>query len=80
MQHERAIDWTSVLRDAQGHPRYEVIAVAFERAIADGRLRPGARLPTVRELARELGMSGATVAAAYERLNRRGWTRGEVGR
>lgn len=61
-------------------PKYELIALAFQRAILAARLRPGDRLPTVRNLSRALGVSGATVAAAYELLNNRGWVRGEVGR
>lgn len=48
------------------------IAEDLERSIADGRLRPGDRLPAVRELAGELGRSPATVAAAYARLRDRG--------
>jgi LacI family transcriptional regulator len=36
--------------------------------IADGRLRPGDRLPAVRELARQLGVNVNTVRAAYSRL------------
>ena len=37
-------------------------------AIADGRLLPGARLPSWRVLATQLGVSRGTVQAAYERL------------
>jgi DNA-binding transcriptional MocR family regulator len=44
----------------------------IERAIAQGRLQPGQQLPTVRVLARHLGLSPATVAAAYRDLGRRG--------
>lgn len=74
------IDWKDVLGRSPGPPRYEQIATVFEAEIAAGRLGPGSRLPAVRQLARELSVSSATVAAAYELLNRRGWTRGEVGR
>lgn len=65
---------------SDGRRRPEAIAAAIEAAIGSQRLRPGTRLPAIREFSRHLGFSGATVAAAYEILARRGWTQGEVGR
>ncbi len=69
------------VRAASDHvTRSEAIAAAFQRAIAEGRLVSGQRLLPIRRLSTELGVSGATVAAAYSLLQERGWTRGEVGR
>ena len=54
-----------------------VRAVAVERAlrqsIVEGRLGPGIRLPSTRELARELGCARTTVVAAYEQLAAEGY-------
>ena len=43
-----------------------------ERRIAEGELRPGDRLPSVRAVAAQRGMAPNTVAAAYRRLRDRG--------
>ncbi|PUA79906.1 GntR family transcriptional regulator [Nocardioides currus] len=48
------------------------IAGVFGRAIRAGELAPGDRLPTVREVAAELGVSPATVSAAWQALRRTG--------
>ena len=43
-------------------------------------LRPDSRLPTHRELARQLGISVQTVSIGYREAERRGYLRSEVGR
>lgn len=60
--------------------RYEQIAKTFYQAIQAGTLKPGDRLPTVRQLASALGVSVTTVTAAFRWLAEEGWTRGEIGR
>jgi DNA-binding transcriptional MocR family regulator len=47
------------------------IASDIEQSIRDGRFKPGEKLPTVRNLAGELGVSPATVASAYRMLQSR---------
>jgi len=44
----------------------------IETALAGGELAPGQRLPSVRRLAADVGLSPATVAAALAELRRRG--------
>ncbi len=48
------------------------LAAEIERGVADGTLAPGERLPSVRRLAAEVGLSPVTVASALAELRRRG--------
>ena len=52
------------------------IAASVETQLASGAVAPGEVLPTVRDLARKLGVSPATVAAAYRLLRSRGLASG----
>jgi GntR family transcriptional regulator / MocR family aminotransferase len=62
-------------------------STALWRALADsiawqidiGRLAIGSRLPATRTLARQLGISRTTAAAAYDELASRGYLRARVG-
>lgn len=62
-------------------PPYEQIRVQVRDAVAGGALAAGAKLPTVRALADELGLAVNTVARAYRELETDGIieTRGRAG-
>lgn len=65
---------------ADGTPIFQQILAGLERAVSDGLLKPGERLPPQRILAKRLGVSVGTVTRAYEEADRRGLTLGHVGR
>ena len=49
-------------------PIWSQIEEGLRRLVASGALAPGAPVPSVRDLARELRINPATVAKAYQRL------------
>ncbi len=60
-------------------PLHRQLYEALRQAILEGRLRPGARLPSTRTLAAELGSSRNTVLAAVAQLTDEGYLEGRVG-
>jgi DNA-binding transcriptional regulator YhcF (GntR family) len=73
-------EWVRV--DSGGaRPLFEQLRTQIIGGVRDGRLAPGTRLPTVRELAGQLNMAVNTVARAYRELEAAGLleTRGRFG-
>jgi GntR family transcriptional regulator len=63
-----------------GQPAYLQIVRLIEEQIGSGRLRPGDQLPTVRDLAGQLGLNFNTAARAYHRLHQAGVVSTQRGR
>ena len=55
------------------------LVAALCAEILEGRLRPGARLPATRELARQYGLSRGTIVTAFEHLKAEGYVEGSAG-
>src|SRR2546427_8947449 len=53
-------------------PVYVQIERRIRMGVADGTLQPGDHLPSVRDLARQLGLSPTTAGRAYAELSREG--------
>jgi GntR family transcriptional regulator/MocR family aminotransferase len=68
-----ALDRTS------SQPMYLQFCAALERAIQDGRLPPGSRLPSTRAAANLFSISRTTVLTAYETLAAEGLIESAVG-
>lgn len=68
--------------DLAGHggPKYRALAEAIRADLRSGRLRPGSRLPAVRDLAWELKVTPGTVARAYQIAAESGLLDATVGR
>jgi GntR family transcriptional regulator len=54
-------------------PVYRQIADAMRHLLVNGALQPGDQVPTVRQLAIDLGVNFNTVAQAYRLLEDEGW-------
>jgi DNA-binding transcriptional MocR family regulator len=71
--------WVPTIEQQSG-PKYRAIASALADDVQTGRLQPGDRLPTHRDLADVLGVTVGTVTRAYAEAQRRGLVSGQVGR
>ena len=60
-------------------PLHRQVREGLRRAILEGRLRPGQRLPSTRILALDLGVSRLPVLSAYEQLLHEGYLVGRTG-
>jgi len=66
--------------DGAAEPKYIVLVQSLRAAIRSGELTAGARLPPVRELAWQLGVTPGTVARAYRMATDEGLLAAQVGR
>ena len=60
-------------------PLYRQIYDGLRRAILEGLLRPGTRLPSTRAFADDLGVSRLSVLTAFDQLRHEGYLSGRVG-
>lgn len=60
------------LDEASPQPKYQQIVEQVKQHVAAGRLAPGAALPSVRQLASDLGINVNTVIASYRALESEG--------
>ena len=67
------------LERSSGVPIFRQIYDGIRRAILDGRLRPGQRIPSTRAFAADLGVSRLPVLSAYEQLLHEGYLVGRIG-
>lgn len=60
-------------------PRYQIIARTLRERIASGRYKPGARIPSVRQLAGQFGCNKLTVQRAFDIIKKDGLIENRVG-
>ncbi len=72
--------WTLKLKQDGASPLYRRIEQSIRAGISEGKLKPGDRLPSVVDVAESLGINKLTVLKAFQRLEKAGVLRSEVGR
>ena len=63
--------------EKSGLPKYQALADGLRKAIRQGKVKPGEKLPSSRDLARQLKMHRHTVMAALAELESEGWITSE---
>jgi GntR family transcriptional regulator/MocR family aminotransferase len=71
--------WTTRLDRSAAVPLSRQLAAALRQAIGEGQIGPGARLPSTRVLAGELGLARSTVVGVFEQLAAEGYIAGRPG-
>lgn len=71
---------SNISLDAYRGPKYKRLYHALEAAVRSGTMKPGRKLPPVRELAWQLGITPGTVARAYQMGTDEGLLEATVGR
>jgi GntR family transcriptional regulator / MocR family aminotransferase len=62
-----------------GVPAYRWLYTSLRAEILQGRLSPGTRLPSTRDLASQYGLARGTIVNAFEQLTSEGYVEGSVG-
>ena len=73
------VPFSLTLKGASRLPMHRQLYDELREAVLTGRLAPGARLPSTRALAQELGVSRNTVMNAFDQLLAEGYLEGKVG-
>lgn len=68
------------IKEESSLPIYEQIVSAVKNSILNHELAPGDRLPSIRSLAKSLGISVITTKRAYEELEKQGLIYSEQGK
>src|SRR5919197_2884423 len=76
---EALVEALRALHQDDPAPVYVQIERRIRMGVADGTLQPGDHLPSVRDLAKKLGLSPNTVGRAYADLSREGVIRARAG-
>ncbi len=74
------MNWKLRLTANGDTPIYQQIENAIRSAVDAGQLKKGERIPSVVDLSKKLGINKLTVVKAFQRLEKTGMVRSEVGR